>query len=453
MIGIGITEHNRYHIFLKTYGYIKKFMPKDAVLVVVDDASTSPFPESTFRFNNNVGIAVAKNKCLELLYNAGCEHIFLFDSDTFPVVDNWWIPYINSKENHLNYIFTNFKNGININDSEIVYKNENIIAYTHPRGCMLYYKRIVLDTVGGMDKNFGKWGYEHVSLSERIYNAGLTSYKYMDIANSKGLFFSDDEHNSNRNSSVRPTERNRSILKNKMYYESKQNSKEFINFMPLENIIMTCFFTSQKDTQRNINWTADLSELQPLIISCAVHGYKLIVLNDCFDNINIPNVEFIRTECKINPYFQRWMSYYEYLKDQKNKIGGVFMVDATDVEIINKIKFDNTDNVLFCGDEPSTINNVWLKKHHTADFLKDFYKDYSYKTLLNAGIVGGSIGVVLEFLEMFISEYELNNNNQLTDMALFNFIAYKMPRIEHGIKVNTIYKKFEYNNISWFKHK
>lgn len=129
------------------------------------------------------------------------------------------------------------------------------------------------------------------------------------------------------------------------------------------------------------------------------------------------------------------------------------MVDATDVEIINKIKFDNTDNVLFCGDEPSTINNVWLKKHHTADFLKDFYKDYSYKTLLNAGIVGGSIGVVLEFLEMFISEYELNNNNQLTDMALFNFIAYKMPRIEHGIKVNTIYKKFEYNNISWFKHK
>ena len=43
MIGIGITEHNRYHIFLKTYGYIKNSCLKDAVLVVVDDTSTSPF--------------------------------------------------------------------------------------------------------------------------------------------------------------------------------------------------------------------------------------------------------------------------------------------------------------------------------------------------------------------------------------------------------------------------
>ena len=58
----------------------------------------------------------------------------------------------------MNYILQILKNGININDSEIVFKDENIIAYTHPRGCMLYYKRIVLDTVGGMDKNFGKMG-------------------------------------------------------------------------------------------------------------------------------------------------------------------------------------------------------------------------------------------------------------------------------------------------------
>ena len=75
MIGIGITTHNRYETFSKTLVEIKRYAPKDAKIVVVDDASDIPVPEATFRFDTNVGIAAGKNKCMELLDE--CDHLFL----------------------------------------------------------------------------------------------------------------------------------------------------------------------------------------------------------------------------------------------------------------------------------------------------------------------------------------------------------------------------------------
>lgn len=62
-------------------------------------------PEATYRFEENVGIARHKNKCLELLADAGCEHLFLFDDDAYPLVEDWWRPYVDSPEPHLMRIF------------------------------------------------------------------------------------------------------------------------------------------------------------------------------------------------------------------------------------------------------------------------------------------------------------------------------------------------------------
>ena len=85
-IGIGITTHNRYEVFTHTLKKIREFAPLGTKIAIVDDASKAPVPEATYRFNTNVGIAVAKNKCFELLED--CEHIFLFDDDTYPLVNN-----------------------------------------------------------------------------------------------------------------------------------------------------------------------------------------------------------------------------------------------------------------------------------------------------------------------------------------------------------------------------
>lgn len=241
-IGIGITTHNRYGIFKKTYQEIKRFAPSNAKIVVVDDASENPVPEATYRFNKNVGIARAKNKCFELLYNAGCEHFFLFDDDCYPVVEGWYEPYVNSREPHLNYIFEEFvgDNKPALNDTLLLYQDSNIKAYSHVRGCMCYYKRICLDVCGGMSPLFGRWGYEHPDLSNRIYNAGLTSFRYMDVPGSSDLFYSRDEHTGNTESTVQGQTRIDCIKKNSQIYDARKDIIEYVEFREKEDIILTC---------------------------------------------------------------------------------------------------------------------------------------------------------------------------------------------------------------------
>ena len=151
-IWIAISTCNRYDTFKRCYDEVKRCAPPNSVIVVVDDASDKPVPEATFRFNQNVGIARAKNKCFELLYDEGCEHFFLFDDDCWPQREDWHVPYVESKEPHLNYIFGQFKalNAPKLNDTPILYKDSKIVAYSHARGCMCYYKRVCLEKVGGM---------------------------------------------------------------------------------------------------------------------------------------------------------------------------------------------------------------------------------------------------------------------------------------------------------------
>ena len=87
MIGIGITTYNRERILKSTIENIKKFTKSKYKLVIVDDGSVTSVKDATYRFNTNQGSPVSKNKCIELL--EGCEHIFLFDDDTYPIKEGW----------------------------------------------------------------------------------------------------------------------------------------------------------------------------------------------------------------------------------------------------------------------------------------------------------------------------------------------------------------------------
>lgn len=454
-IGIAITEHNRYEMFKKSYDKIVEFMPDNAVLVVVDDASTKPFPEATFRFDVNVGIARAKNKCLELLYLQGCEHIFLFDSDTHPLKHDWHIPYIESKEPHLMYIFENFVKG-GLSDTKLVYKDSEKIAYSHPRGCMLYFKKECLEKVGGMYEGFGKWGYEHPDLSNRIYNYGLTSFRFQDVVNSKGLFYSDDEHNSNLNSSVAKKERQLGVQKNQPIYNQRMFLKDFVPFIEKQNIIVTWYGTKVKDTQRGEHFKPDVSHIESLIKSVKKHNQKLVILHDCFEDVkNCKNISWVKVETSVNPYVQRWINYRDYLKENKHKISNVFFVDATDVELNVVPKWDDLNEFIWCGDELEMVNCKWLSSNHKTNTINQFVSEYSDYQLLNAGVIGGSTETMLEFLKELIDFYALELNVGMTDMAMFNYILRTNwnDLIKSGRQVTTIFKAFENNNISWFKHK
>jgi len=230
-IAVCITTHNRYDILLRSLNEHYKYLPDGASIFIVDDASNDPITpdkipaivthhQGIYRFGQNVGIARAKNKCLELAADWGAEHIFLFDDDTWPIHPDWWRPYVESKEPHLMYIFNPTAQGsYPLKPRRVVYRDENIVAYDHTRGCMLYVERHVLDVVGGFDVAFGKGTIEHRDFTDRIHRAGLTTYRVMDVPISEYLIYCIDQDGAvastiSREERFELVKRNKLLLKN-----------------------------------------------------------------------------------------------------------------------------------------------------------------------------------------------------------------------------------------------
>lgn len=229
-IAVCITTKDRPEVFDKTYSMVTKYLPSNAKRFIVDDGSHEPIIKTGVRghrFEKSVGIPRAKNKCLQLAYEWGADHIFLFDDDCYPIAEDWWSPYVESREPHLMYIFTGFGN--QTKGIKELYRDDKIVAYDHLRGCMLYADRRVLDVVGGMDTDFTNGMYEHSDWTNRIHNAGLTTFRVMDVPNSSRLIYSMDEHQEVV-STFTPAERLLMIRKNKPMKIKKSHSKDYKEF-------------------------------------------------------------------------------------------------------------------------------------------------------------------------------------------------------------------------------
>lgn len=214
MIGVAVTTvPDRMSLLRKTIEQWELYMPKDAILFVYNDVYRQ-------------GIPRAKNECLKYLYNKGVEHFFLSDDDCFPISDEWWKPYVNHPEPHLMYQFKLPSKPIT--DMEIIYRDSSTVAYTHTRGAMIYVQRIVLDTVGGMDTDYGTGMFEHPDWTNRIHNAGLTTHRAMDVPNSKGLFYCYDQDKAIQ-SSISGIKR-RNTRKNAILYKQNRLSKAYKEF-------------------------------------------------------------------------------------------------------------------------------------------------------------------------------------------------------------------------------
>jgi hypothetical protein len=439
---------------------IRKYAPSNSVIVVVDDAGDEPVEEATFRFDTNAGIARAKNKCLELLVDQGCEHLFLFDDDCWPVVDGWERPYIDSVEPHLMYMFTNTPHGP-IGDSYEVYRDGEIKAYSHPRGCMLYFERRVLDRVGGYDTRYGRWGYEHVDISNRIHNAGLTSFRFADVVDSQNLIFSCDERLV-PGSSVPGPERFRLVHDLKPRSRASYASSEYREFRTrtvdpatARNVVLTTYLTAQTDPQRGGAWTADYSAVDTLRESVVGHGHRLVILHDCFDDAEdtdlVTHVRVPPAVAGTTPYFHRWLCYWRYLREHP-EIDQVWCVDATDVEMLRD-PFPEMDDRLYVGDEPQPLCIPWMLYHHGGSTeLLEFLSSHRGDQLLNAGIAGGRRDTVEDFARRVFA-YSVDNGREIGPV---NFVArtWYAGMIAHGRQVSTVFRQYDRDSTeSWWRHK
>lgn len=132
-------------------------------------------------YDGRLGVAVNKNTGLELLMDAGVQHLFLSDDDCGP-------RRLNSLTQHTYLAMRGIPHsmvcwGRSRLDSVIRrHDGLNYATWTWPRGVMLYAHRSVVERVGGMVETFGPGGHEHAEWSERIHNAGFTPAPFISPA-------------------------------------------------------------------------------------------------------------------------------------------------------------------------------------------------------------------------------------------------------------------------------
>lgn len=181
--GIGVTSRNRSRVLAHTLSQIAAHTPEDYRLVVVndhsDDATSEVIAEARERHPDwiavdspeRLGIAKAKNQCLKALQ--GCEVIFLFDDDCYPVKAGWASLYAEA-------IAATGIQHFNFNDSKrhrmlkkIHHAGFSIGEFEPPGGVLMVLTDKVLETVGAFNERYGLYGFEHETYTTRCYRAGL----------------------------------------------------------------------------------------------------------------------------------------------------------------------------------------------------------------------------------------------------------------------------------------
>lgn len=228
-------------------------------------------------------------------------------------------------------------------------------------------------------------------------------------------------------------------------------------------MILASYFTYQKDPQRNIIWQRDgLDNLMPLINSCTRFGIPITIFhNGMRETIESPLVKFIKVAQSehFSPNVYRWLVYKWFLREEWYK--KIFMVDSTDVEVLNNpFELIECDR-LYVGSEIDTkVDSPWMRIEQEPmlripDYLETI-KPHMNKMLPNCGIVGGCYDIVFDFLNK-ITAVHMNYSKEIgrsVDMASFNYVLWKyfLDKFEYGDHINTGFKRYETTD-AWFKHK
>lgn len=450
-IGIGITTHNRRDRFNETYGHILSNSP-DCKIVVVDDASDEPCKKATYRFEKNVGIAGAKNKCLELL--SDCDHIFLLDDDCYPKLTFWYMPYVLSGINHMMYLFDQKRYKFDKPRDAIFVVDGNYAVHALTKGCMLYYTKEAIEKVGYMCTEFGRWGSEHTDLSDRIFFAGLTPFPYMDLEYSSDLIYSADEYDATERT-VTGQEFKDCVNKSQELYRERVDNRAYVSGCGDGDLVVAHILTSTPDPQRGDQWPNDIGIVKGLKDSVLANsGADMIVFTDFYEGED-GRVKYIKYPGGISPLFYKFFITYDYLRRAK-KYKNIFIVDSNDVEMLHNPFPHINDLTLYVGrDAPFLIKDYDWMINNSGRSTVNFWVRQADFPIVNSGVIGGRWDMVMHFLRLFVFWYiKYRGYVGERNMPLCNYIFWDKWRykLEFGKHVTTRFKAYQRTN-AWWKHK
>lgn len=466
-IGIAISTHNRHDVLSRALEHQLKFLPAGALVVVIDDGSNTPVsvPSGVRVIRRDVsrGIVASKNASLQTLIDTGCEHLFLWDDDAWPVAGGWEQPYIDSPEPHLAYQFQDFATGQKLNDIAVLYRDDKHVAYTGQRGVMLYYHRSVIEKVGGFDPIYQRGMYEHSDLALRIHNAGLTSWAFADVVGSEKLIYSLDEHQAVERSVPKP-DREAQVKRNVTIHNERRNSgyTGYAEYRDKRNVVITTLLTSQPDPQRGTKITPSHDLLAKWAASLS--GCGRIVLADELETVPADAELFRVPDVKMNVYFRRWLHIWQHLRDHP-EYHFVWCTDGTDVEMLQQPWQEMEEGKIYVGSEPKTYADQWAKQSHPEAICQAFIDEHRSDVMLNAGLLGGTrddvMAIAHGIIRLFYHIESLrfwgkeHSAASVGDMIAFGIVANRyLDRLVTGPRVHTVFKSDGIGKeFAWWRHK
>jgi hypothetical protein len=249
------------------------------------------------------------------------------------------------------------------------------------------------------------------------------------------------------------------------------------HFKPSTDVIMACHITGVYDINRNTTLENDNYELvRDWAESVAKQHVQGIIFHNNFtldtcEKFKNEYISFIKINYnnQFNPNVYRYFVYYDFLQQHVQFFKSIFITDITDVALVNNPFIDSyfieNSAAIFCGDEPKTLNNDWMRDHsaHLRNNISD-YVEYESKfgseTLLNCGIIGSKAPIIFDFIKKLCAIHEYANSANQTaftgDMGAFNYLARTQfnSHLRHGAPINTVFKMYEDERQDcWFRHK
>lgn len=418
-VAVCITTHNRPDLLAQTLKEWHTRSPEWITFIVVDDGSNTPVKADAdvlIRHDTARGIAAAKNRCLSEARNF--EHVFLADDDIWPVVDEWWKPYVNAGIPHMMYLFEDVdKFGRKLaGRPKTLWAHDGVKALARPRGCLLYVHESVRDRIGGFRSDFGRWGGEHEEYSTRAYYAGLTPAPFCDVADSHHIWHSMDERIAEHlgfRRSVPPNVRREAVARNEGLRRSFEGAADYIEYREPRHAVLTCLLTSQPDQQRGIKWSPNPEVLDTLLTS--LRGCERVVMTDELAAHDL--AEVVKVPALRPVYLERWFRYLHWLENNPD-VKWVWCVDGSDVKMIRQPWQDMKPGTLYMGCEPCLLGaNRWMlnPRNHAASL--PWLKEHPGRLLLNMGVVGGDRQTVMDFCRAVVLLWREDQDRKVEDRA------------------------------------
>lgn len=192
---------------------------------------TAMFDGMKIHFTHNAeSVSEGKNNCLRALQE--CDHIFLFDDDTYPLQSGWAEWFINHSKTSGNQHFSYLRE---VHQIRLLKTVGEIGVYNNSAGCMMYITKLGLEKIGAFDTKYSKYGFEHVNYSERCYQGGVSGARNVCPIGAEDYIYSLDmdswqDLGFTHYSTLRADEMEKAVKAN---YEIFKNDQQPIIYLPL----------------------------------------------------------------------------------------------------------------------------------------------------------------------------------------------------------------------------